>query len=345
MATINSSTNLTDGSSGYYAQLIPIAVLIAFVNGVVFVLYAKDKHLRTPANYLLFSLAVCDFMTGLINIPLFIIVFTRVFAPQPGKIFGFFVVVLHNMVIVSVVYHIFLTTAERYFSIVHPFRHRWKITKGTVLKIILAIWLAAIVIAFLPIVWFHRFIYFQENISSVTLQIQTGHNIFCMVFVFLLPYTVMVYLQVIMFRNIRRRSFKFGKQERLSCTAVNRKVNSMKRSLIIFALMAFFYAVCWFPWYVVSLLINLWFPLSYEAQIVLSKFAHTFVIIRYYASIVNPALYIFLKRDFFASLKSIVLRRTPKRTNNSQATSLITERTVNREYALGLLTGQDKEAL
>ena len=89
MATINSSTNLTDESSGYYAQLIPIAVLIAFVNGVVFVLYAKDKHLRTPANYLLFSLAVCDFMTGLINIPLFIIVFTRVFAPQPGKIFGF----------------------------------------------------------------------------------------------------------------------------------------------------------------------------------------------------------------------------------------------------------------
>ncbi|XP_022788166.1 N-formyl peptide receptor 2-like [Stylophora pistillata] len=287
MATVNSSTNLTDARSEYYAQLLPIAGLIAFVNGVVFVLFAKDKHLRTPANYLLFSLAVCDFMTGLINLPLTIIVFTRVLAPQP----------------------------------------------------------AAIVIAFLPITWFYRFICYQEDVSAATLQIQTGHNIFSMVIVFLLPYTVMVYFQVIMFRKIQRRSFKSGKRERLSCSAVNRKVKNTKRSLIIFALMAFFYAICWFPWYLVSLFINLWFRLSYEAQNVLWKFAHAFVIMRYLASIVNPALYTFLKRDFFESFKTIVLRRTSKKRNNSQATSLITERRVNSEYAPGPLKVEDEQTV
>ena len=204
MATVNSSATPTDSSSDNHAiaQLLPIAMLIVSINGVVFLLFAKDKRLRTPANYLLFSLAVCDFLTGLINIPLTIIVFTRVIAPPPGIIVGFFVVVLHNMVVVLVVYHIFVITAERYFSIVHPFRHRWQMTRRSILKIIVVIWLAAIVIAFLPVTWYHRFLYHQEGISTVTRQIQTGHTIFCIFFVFLLPYAFIVHFQVVMFRKI-----------------------------------------------------------------------------------------------------------------------------------------------
>jgi len=55
------------------AQLVPVALLIILANGLVLVLFSKRTQLRTPANYLLFSLAACDFITGVINIPLFII--------------------------------------------------------------------------------------------------------------------------------------------------------------------------------------------------------------------------------------------------------------------------------
>ena len=310
MATVNSSAFLADSNLEYEAltQLLPIAVLIVSINGVVFLLFAKDKRLRTPANYLLFSLAVCDFLTGLINIPLTIIVFTRVIAPPPGIIVGFFVVVLHNMVVVLVVYHIFVITAERYFSIVHPFRHRWQMTRRSILKIIVVIWLAAIVIAFLPVTWYHRFLYHQEDISTATLQIQTGHTIFCVVFVFLLPYIFIIYSQVYLHKKIRRGTLNFSMKRRRQHYLVNQKVNNIKRSLIIFGLMALVYAVCWFPWFVISLFSNLWFPLSGKADRILLRFSHVFLIVRYLTSIVNPVLYTFLKRDFLEAFKTVILR-------------------------------------
>lgn len=177
METSNCSTIVIESTSGHsvVAQLVPIAVLIVFVNGIVFLLYmyAKDKRLRTPRNYLLFGLTVCDFMTGSINVPLTIILLTEVIALPQGLIVGFFLVVLHNLVVVLVVFHIFAITAERYFSIVHPFRHRWNMTKKSALSVIGVIWLTAVtVIAFLPVTWFRGFLNSPENgILTVTRQI------------------------------------------------------------------------------------------------------------------------------------------------------------------------------
>ncbi|KAL9959975.1 hypothetical protein ACROYT_G033361 [Oculina patagonica] len=322
MATANSSTTSADASHSVIAQLLPIAVLIVVVNSVVFLLFAKEKRLRTPTNYLLFSLAVCDFMTGFINIPLTIIVSMKVISPPPGVVLGFFLVILHNLVVVLVVYHIFAITAERYFSIVRPLRHRLLMTKKSSVKIVGAIWMAAIIIAFLPVTWFRRFLDSPENgILTVTLQIQTGHIIFCIVFVFLLPYAFIVYSQVDMFRKIKRGTLNFGRAGERRDSSVYRKAKDSKRCLIIFALMAFVYAICWLPWYVISLFHNLWFPISEKTNIILPEFSHAFLIVRYLTSIVNPALYTFLKTDFDKAFKAVILRRRIQR-EKSQATSL-----------------------
>ncbi|KAJ7328671.1 hypothetical protein OS493_023946 [Desmophyllum pertusum] len=251
-------------------------------------------------------------MTGLVNIPLTIILLTKVISPPRSFILGFFLVVLHNLVAILVVYHLFAITAERYFSIVHPFRHRWQMTKKSSLKIVGVIWLVAIIIAFLPITWFRRFL-LQNEILTVTLKIQTGHIIFCIVFVFLLPYVFIIYSQVVMFRKIRQGCIKYGAGVTRRDSAVSQKAKDMKRCLMIFALMAFFYAICWLPWFVISLFHSLWFPLSEEANTILLKFSHVFLIVRYLTSIVNPVLYTFLKRDFLEAFKTIVLRRKIQR--------------------------------
>jgi len=51
---------------------IVLAWLIVIVNGLVLVLMAKKKYLRSITNLLLCSLAVSDLLTGLVAIPLFI---------------------------------------------------------------------------------------------------------------------------------------------------------------------------------------------------------------------------------------------------------------------------------
>lgn len=47
-----------------------IGVLILMANGLVLVLFARNKCLRTTTNLLLCSLAISDLLTGLISIPL-----------------------------------------------------------------------------------------------------------------------------------------------------------------------------------------------------------------------------------------------------------------------------------
>ena len=321
MENSNCSTIIIKSTSGHsvIAQLLPIAVLIVFVNGIVFLLYAKDKRLRTPRNYLLFGLTVCDFMTGSINVPLTIIVLTGIIAPPHGIIVGFFLVVLHNLVVVLVVYHIFAITAERYFSIVDPFSHRWHMTKKSALSVICVIWLTAVIIAFMPVTWFRGFLNSPENgILTVTRQIQTGHIIFCIVFVFLIPYVFIVYSQVYMFRKISGGATNLRGSKRRD-SSFHRKVKENKRCLIMFTLMAGFYILCWLPWYVISLIYSLWFPLGKDAREILSEFSHAFLFIRYLTSIFHPVLYTFFKTDFLEAFKVIILRRE-KRHKNSQST-------------------------
>ena len=322
LATSNSSAILTDDANfaqsakNVVAQLLPIAILVVLVNGVVFLLFAKEKRLRTPTNYLLLSLAVCDFMTGLINVPLTII--SR--SIPPNFSLGFFLGALHYLVVVLVVYHIFAITAERYFSIVYPFRHRWKMTNKSSLKIVAVIWMAAVVISFLPVAWWFQRLRVnspQNNIATVTLQIQTGHTVFCMVFVFLLPYVFIVYSQVVMFKTIRirrkTRKFQAVKNNHDVNSFVARKAKDIKRCLIIFAFMAFLFATCWFPWFVISFFQGLWFPLSEDGMLILEDFSEAFLILRYLTSIFNPLLYTFLKRDFLDAFKAIVLKIQQKK--------------------------------
>lgn len=304
------------------AQLLPIAVLILFVNSLVFFLFAKEKRLRKPPNYLLFSLAVCDFMNGLVNIPLLIIVMMKVFSPPEAVTLGFFVAVLHNMVVILVIYHIFAITVERYFSIARPFHHRRMATKSSV-KIIVVIWMVAVLIAFLPFAWFRTFLKFESDSVEVERKIQTGHIIFCIVFVFLLPFTFIVYSQVVMFRRIRQGTFN-----RRNSSIHGGSVNSVKRCLIIFALMAFLNVVCWIPWYILSIFHNLWFSISEEAKTVLLQCSQAFLIIRYLTSIANPVLYTFFKRDFQDAFKTVILRRKVQEDRSLQGPLSIRNRTV-----------------
>lgn len=50
---------------------ITIGILILLANGLVLILFARNRFLRTITNLLLCSLAFSDLLTGLLSIPLF----------------------------------------------------------------------------------------------------------------------------------------------------------------------------------------------------------------------------------------------------------------------------------
>jgi len=280
------------------AQLVPVALLIILANGLVLVLFWKRTQLRTPANYLLFSLAACDFMTGVINIPLFIIVvFTPVLTSFTFR--NHMVSVFNNFTAISACYHILAATTEKYLSIIWPVKHR-SITRKTVSKVLQVVWGVSFIVAFIPFAWVNM----EDNETQRKLEV--GHVIFCLVAVFLLPYTFMIYAFVVIFKSV----FNRGKVKRtiISRSYVSRQAALKRRCFFLFASMATVFLVCWLPWYILMLLYKV-HGNTEDMEIA----AHVFVLVRYATSIINPVLYTFFRRDFSTGLKSLFKKQRSRR--------------------------------
>lgn len=274
------------------AKLVPIAVAIAMTNVLVIVLFYKRRYLQKTPNYPLVSLAVCDFTTGFVDIPLFIITFlTPVIRSLEAKHYlSYLVFVFHALTATATVYHILLVIAEKYFAILWPLKHRL-LSKKTMFKVIATVWLASSVIAFIPFSWI--------NISkgSFRTKLFLGHGIFCLVAVFLLSYVVIVYALVMMFRKM------FGKSAQKTPSLLRRNICTKHRVrvCVMFAVMASVFAVCWLPWFILSLLVNLQVRVEN-----LESFMQWFVPFRYLTSVINPLLYTFFKPDFRRAFKELL---------------------------------------
>ncbi|XP_073250689.1 uncharacterized protein [Porites lutea] len=173
-------------------KVLPIAIAIIVTNGLVFFLFYKRKSLRIKSNYLLLGLAVCDFLTGAVNIPYFIIFF---FSAVPSRMFdqfAFWFYALHTLTAVSAAYHILVITAEKFLAIAQPLRHHI-VTKKAVFKVLAGIWFISAFIAIIPLFW--------RNAKSKSLALII-HSSFCLALVFLVPYVFMVYAYTVMFKVV-----------------------------------------------------------------------------------------------------------------------------------------------
>lgn len=293
-------------------QILPIAILILLTNGVVFVLFWKRRGLRTPSNYLLLSLAIGDFMTGLINIPLFLS-FSVLMAAHPIPELYNASDVFHNIISFSIAYHITAVTAEKYLAVVNPFGRMMR-TKKTALKIALIIWFWSLLLGSAPAFWFNLWL----KGESFADHMQASYNIFCLMVVFLVPFIFILYAYCIMFRAIASRPGLVHSKQEKDTTAFN-KASNEKKCLIILMSMAIAFAICWLPWFLLRLLYSLinieW--LQEEVVDPLKPMAHIFIIVRYLSSAINPLLYTFFKQDFWGAFRIVVLKKDPKMLSNS----------------------------
>lgn len=275
-------------------ELIPIAILVTLTNGLVFLLFYKRQSLRKAANYLLLSLAICDFLNGSLNIILFLVVYIPV-VPKYGTTYFPLICtaqVSHNFVAITAAFHILLITAEKYMALMRPLRYR-VIKTRTMLLAITGAWLISGLIAASPIFWFAN--RFSRN--KIALLLEFIFNVFCLVVVFIVPYTLILLAYVTMFRKV------FKKRKPKSGRVFRKKGNELK-CLVIFATMASVFALCWLPWFVLRLFYSIarleWMKLNWN---LVKNTAKITAITRYLASAINPLLYTFFKQDFWKEIK------------------------------------------
>lgn len=271
------------------AKLLPIAIAIFLTNALVFILFYKQRSLRTSSNCILLGLAVCDFLTGTISIPYFLVSLSDV---VPGNMYHDFAVwmqIQQMTLAISTGYHILFITAEKYMAIIAPFRHR-VVTKKTVFKCLAAIWLVSGFIATIPLAW------------KPGRPVYIGYYATCLVIVFCIPYAFMVYAYTVMFKKVNHRRRPSSRTMKDTLRFEKRKRSDLK-CILVFAIMAAMYLCCWFPYFTFTLAVFI--KITPEDEPVSCKVAEIIVVFRYINSITNPLLYTFFKRDFWLSLRNL----------------------------------------
>ena len=278
------------------SKFLPIAITIALTNGLVFVMFYKRKRLRTASNYLLLGLAVCDFLTGTINIPYYII-FSFGVIPY-NSVFSYCLYILHTLMAISAGYHILFITVEKYFAVIKPLKHRF-ITKKTICKLSLGIWMISAVFSIVPVTWR------TSPLASICYVI---HSAFCLLMVFLVPYVLMVYAFMVMFRAISKRKIP-GLPNDSAILKFQKKATNDRKCILVFAVMATVYATCWLPYFSIMLILNVRSYRMLDNLPSLDKATEVFAVVRFMTSVINPLLYTFFKRDFWLALKTLFITR------------------------------------
>ena len=303
--TTNPASNLTQGATSKHgmeemAKLLPIAVAITLTNGLVFFMFYKRKSLHNSSNYLLLGLAVCDFLTGTVSIPFYLIFFFDVVPSNSTmrKDFAHSVYTLHTLMAVSAAYHILVITTEKYLAITQPLRHHL-VTKKTVFKVLAGIWVLSGFIAVIPFAW-------RETQSQFLWYIV--HSATCLVIVFLVPYVFTVYAYTVMFKAVRARKKPWRNKDTVR---IQRNYNTDQKCLLVFAIMAATYLCCWLPYFTLMLMISMkrQYNKTTEMGTVIERASDAFLIIRFITSVTNPLLYTFFKRDFWLALRSLSLKK------------------------------------
>lgn len=291
------------------AELISIAAVIVITNSVVLFLFIQKKSLRTVSNYPLFSLAICDFVCGFLVIPLFIVSFSGLITSHSiGFYVGFLLTVLHNFIAILSVFHIVVLTAERYLAIKFPLKHR-VLGRNYMRKMLVGGWICSLLVCCIPFTWVDKI---YPVFQTESLKLLLGFTISCLVLFLVLPYIFLIYAFTTMFKVINRSLAKSFSTKSAVHFRKRIDMNGERKCLLLFVIMAFVFLLCWLPWYVTFLLVQLDQKFELSTLEILSKVA---LIIRYLTSIINPLLYTFIKKDFRCALKNICKKHDGRRTS------------------------------
>nr|XP_020444714.1 trace amine-associated receptor 9-like [Monopterus albus] len=302
-----------------YIGLSSISLLTVSLNLLVIIAISHFRQLHTPTNLLLLSLAVADFLVGLLVMP-----FEIVFA-EPCWFLGDLVCALYYFLPFSIVnvsvLHMVLISVDRYVAICDPLHYPTKITQKRVQIFALLCWIYAV---------FYSILLLYDNLK------QPGRYNSCygecvvnyngavdMVLMFILPITAIIILYMRVFvvavsqaRAMRSHIATVTLQHSVTVTV---KKSEMKAARTLGVLVAVF-LMCFCPYYCLTLT-------GYD--LIMDSSINAFIIyVVYFNSCLNPMIYAFLYPWFRKSVKLIVTLEILK--PNSCEANVLQRETVER---------------
>ncbi|XP_072253878.1 trace amine-associated receptor 13c-like [Leuresthes tenuis] len=275
-----------------------ISFITVVLNLLVIISVSHFRKLHTPTNILLLSLAVSDFLVGLLLMP------GEIFRNTACWILGDIMCALYCYLVCHIVSAsiggIVLISVDRYVAICHPLHYSTRITLAGVKNCVCLCWLGA---AFYSIIYV-RDVLIQPGrsnscIGECTFSISyiTGTVDLVLNFVFPVIVIVVLYMRIFVVAVSQVRAMR----SQITVVALHHKVTSSKKSELKAArtlgVLVVVYLLCFCPYYSYSL---------FEVNVTSTTYASFLVFLFYFNSCLNPIIYAFFYPWFRKAIKFIV---------------------------------------
>ena len=325
----------TFDSTALYVLYGLLATLIAAANAIVLFLMWRKKHLRSPTNLILLSLAVSDLCTGLVAIPLMLacsMAFEEMYICVVMEI-------VNRFLIFSTVTHLLVMTVERYMRITMYLRYRSLVSPSCTQKLLAGVWVFSLFASTIQLVWI------KGNGNMPVGSTELAYDFVCAAFVIMFPLCLMTICYVKIFLYVKRHRRAASSLRASAAPNRNSKcdsANETKIALIFVAMIVIFILGCLL--YILAAIENdlelLTYEYTYRTQLNVYIVSNFILFFRYFTALFNPILCTLFKQDFRMALVSLC--KAQRYADKSfQMTSLRTERTTTRNTMVRLSKYRD----
>ncbi|KAK0079535.1 hypothetical protein PV325_001095 [Microctonus aethiopoides] len=315
----NSELNLP-----YAVCEIIVAICAVIGNGLVIIVFSKEKKLRRRTNYYIISLATADLLVGLFAIPFAIL--ASIGLPQNLHACLFTVSVLVVLCTISI-FCLVAVSIDRYWAILYPMGYSQNVRTKTAIGIICICWITGTLVGFLPLFGWNAGR--KSNDKCIFTEVMDdNYLVFLYIATIIFPalliaafyahiYRVVVkQIQQIMIMEPGKKLDKnqtSGTMLRLLGAAQKREVKATQNLSRI----VIFFIMCWFPLYTINCIEAFCHNCNVNSFI-----TDCSIILSHLNSVGNPVLYAYHLKDFRVALKNFIYhfifwnKSTNKSTNN-----------------------------